>query len=188
MNCAGEVSMEKSQVIGSLLDLLPKITTKPANRSKAEVAKLLDELASGEVIFFDGAIKESNPGGVAAYGWVHTSDGVVVADGGGVAEDGPGATVNVAEYAGLCNALKHVATLQPLSVRIVGDSQLVVRQVTGANLVHAKHLVAWVRRAKRSITALEFRGYKIELDWVIREVNTLADERADRAYRTYRGI
>ncbi len=84
----------------------------------------------------------------------------------------PSATNNVAEYIGAIRALEFLARsgyAGPVEVR--GDSQLVIRQATGAYTVRAPHLKPLYDRLMeltRSFEAVRFR-------WVPREENRRAD-------------
>lgn len=122
--------------------------------------------------YFDGACR-GNPG-PAAVGWVLVSDGGIVAEGG---ERIGRTTNNRAEYEALERALEAADRMGFDEVRTRGDSELVVRQVTGAYDVNDPDL-----REKR-VRALElFERFD---DWSIqhvpREINDRADELANEA-------
>ncbi len=88
-------------------------------------------------VFFDGLCEPKNPGGVACYGFVVYDKSAVgerkVFEGYGVAaEPGPDSTHNVAEYTGLIRSIEWVLANQTdKGLEILGDSQLVIRQLTG---------------------------------------------------------
>jgi ribonuclease HI len=57
--------------------------------------------------------------------------------------DGSSCTVNVAEYCGLITALELARDLGATHVRVLGDSELIVRQFTGRYQVRKEHLKPW---------------------------------------------
>jgi len=122
--------------------------------------------------YFDGASR-GNPG-PAAVGWVLVSDDGVVAEG---HERIGRATNNQAEYAALVRVLEAAADYGFEEVRIRGDSQLVVKQVTGAWDTNDPEL-----REKRIEARSILDGFE---EWSIthvpREVNGRADELANEA-------
>jgi ribonuclease HI len=129
--------------------------------------------AGGRVhAYFDGACR-GNPG-PAAVGWVLVSDDGIVAEGG----DRIGrATNNQAEYEALEHALEAADRMGFDEVRVRGDSELIVRQVTGAYDVNDPDL-----REKR-VRALELleRFDDWSIQHVPREINDRADELANEA-------
>lgn len=101
-------------------------------------------------LYFDGACAP-NPGGVAAYGWqIIAHNGYVTWQGNGIALEGDGATVNVAEYAGLVNALQAALTheIDGHVTAIFGDSLLVINQILGKWKVEAPNLIPWAAMAR----------------------------------------
>lgn len=131
-------------------------------------------------IWFDGACEPNNPGGVASFGYVLKRENQVIEKGRGVAAVGDGSTNNVAEYTALIRGLeaakKHLAQGEP--VRILGDSQLVIRQLKGEYAVNApllKPLHAQAAALLVKTSAL------CELKWVRREENTEADKESKEA-------
>lgn len=121
---------------------------------------------------FDGASR-GNPGeGAAAY--------VIADDGGVVAEDAETigeATNNEAEYAALIAGLEAVEELGFDGVEVLGDSELVVKQVRGeydVNATNLRPLHATVRELAEAFASFEIRH-------VPREVNARADELANDA-------
>jgi ribonuclease HI len=81
------------------------------------------------------------------------------------------ATNNVAEYTALITAIEQAQKLGAKRIRIRGDSELVVRQMTGVYKVKHPDLIPLHRRAKALMA--EFDGATIEHNY--REKNELAD-------------
>lgn len=90
-------------------------------------------------------------------------------------------TNNVAEYTALIKALEWLASnnLDSDTIKVVGDSKLVISQLEGQFKVKSKRILPLYRRArelKESFKNLEFR-------LVPREENKEADGLTNRAYR-----
>ena len=84
------------------------------------------------IIHFDGACAPRNPGGYAAWGFqADDEEGHVVRRFGYIGND-PGVTNNFAEWTALIEALTWCMENNVLEVDVFGDSQLVIRQMTGA--------------------------------------------------------
>ena len=125
------------------------------------------------VVHFDGACQPPKGGGVATFGFT--------VDGGGFAHEDRGlavrpyaahATNNVAEYVAAIRALEWLrGEGYSGPVEVVGDSELVVRQMLGEYEVRAEHLKAYKARLEQ--LAHEFRS--VEFRWVPREQNVRAD-------------
>lgn len=140
---------------------------------------------------FDGACTPMNPGGTATYG-AHVVDrfvAKVIYEGKGVVCEGPGATNNIAEYAGFIKVLEWLAQLEePSETKIYGDSKLVLMQVTGAWRINAPHLLKLCNEAREKLKALHAKGHQITLEWVPRELNTHADRLSKLAYTEATGL
>ena len=80
------------------------------------------------VVHVDGGAR-GNPGPAAAAAVLSALEGQVVDE---VAETLGDATNNVAEYRALLLGLRRARTLGATEVEVVGDSELVARQITGA--------------------------------------------------------
>jgi ribonuclease HI len=130
-------------------------------------------------VHFDGACEPPRGGGVATFGFHLEGAGFLYEDCGlAVTPYSRHATNNVAEY---------VAAIRPLEwlrargyegeVRMVGDSQLVVRQMRGEYAVRAEHLKAYHDQLRRLVAG--FR--RVEFRWVPREENGRADALSKRA-------
>lgn len=122
------------------------------------------------VLYFDG-VCEPNPGGWASCAWVALArDGTVVAQGGKVAPPQPANTNNWAEYVALSEGLCWLQRHGFAGVRVRGDSQLVINQVTGAWQTNSPALRELCRDAQRRVLATA-----AVLEWIPREKNARAD-------------
>lgn len=130
-------------------------------------------------VHFDGASVDAPGGRVAGYGFVvegetldHEESGLAVPPG------SERATNNVAEYVGAIRALEYlIGRGYHGAVVVVGDSQLVVRQMTGEYEVKAEHL----RPYHDHLASLSGRLGEVRFVWVPREENTRADALSQRA-------
>ncbi|WP_132057417.1 ribonuclease HI [Halorussus amylolyticus] len=137
-----------------------------------DIEALLREEGGHAYVYFDGASR-GNPG-PAAVGWVIvTSDGIA-----GEGSDRIGrATNNQAEYDALIRALRAARDYGFDSIEVKGDSQLIVKQVTGAWNTNDPELRE--RRVTVRELLTEFDDW--ELRHVPREINDRADELANEA-------
>lgn len=119
------------------------------------------------VINIDGASR-GNPG-QAAYAFSATANGRVVAE--DCRRIGR-ATNNVAEYTALVKALEWAKTAGAGGVVIQSDSELLVKQMTGAYKVKSPDLIDLAGQAKR--LAVAFR--RLEFRHIPREKNSRADQ------------
>lgn len=124
-----------------------------------------------------------NPGGIAAYGFLVKENGRTIHEGfGTAAAPGPNATNNVGEYRGLVESLRwlldHGHAADDIIVR--GDSQLIIRQVTGQYKVRNDKLLPLYQ----DVAALLPRfTHKPKFEWVPREQNERADELSKEGVR-----
>jgi ribonuclease HI len=130
-------------------------------------------------VHFDGACQPPGGGGVATYGFTVEGPGLHY-EGKGLAAPPwtPRATNNVAEYTGAIRALEWLRERGfsgPL--RVMGDSQLVIRQLQGQYRVKARHLQEYNAHAHR--LAREFE--QVDWVWIPREANARADELSKEA-------
>lgn len=121
-------------------------------------------------LYFDGGIRR----GIMACGWLlinehHTeSDDGVFASGNRTCGSG---SSNIAEYRGLIAGLQGSLKAGVDVVHIIGDSQLVIKQVTGAFKTNKPELI---RHRDRVLELLEqFEDHTIK--WVPRRENKRAD-------------
>ncbi|MFW6384931.1 MAG: ribonuclease HI [Halodesulfurarchaeum sp.] len=139
----------------------------------ADITSVLAEERGGRVhAYFDGASR-GNPG-PAAIGWVLVTDDGIVAEAG---ERIGRATNNQAEYRALDRVLEMADRYGFDEVHLRGDSQLVVKQVTGAWDVNDPTLREYRVTVHERLPSFD--------DWTIthvpREVNERADELANEA-------
>lgn len=116
-------------------------------------------------IYFDGAA-DPNPGH-AAFGFSHQSSGKEVAFQCGYLGF---QTNNVAEYNALLYALLYCKLNYLKNVRIFGDSQLIIKQVSGIYRVKNESLKKLCDMCKSLISELN-----ITVHWISREENQRAD-------------
>ncbi len=124
-------------------------------------------------LHFDGGSR-GNPG-PAAYGWVlfdpdgeeHEADGVKIGT----------ATNNVAEWTGLLRGLEHARDRGIRTLSIRGDSELVVKQVTGVYKVKNETLKPLAEQVKALIRGFE----RVDVKHVYRADNARADAVANEA-------
>lgn len=123
-------------------------------------------------LYFDGASR-GNPG-PAAVGWVIVTDQGIVAEGG---ERIGSATNNEAEYEAVIRGLTTARDLGFDRIEVRGDSELIIRQLTGRYDVNAPNLRE--RRARAHELLHSFEDWS--LDHVPRSVNDRADALANEA-------
>ena len=125
------------------------------------------------MINFDGGCTK-NPGGIATYGYIikdaETKE-VIKKDSGEVCR-GETASNNIAEWASILNALKHLKSIDYFGkLEIFGDSQLVIRQLLGEYKVRKETLLPYY---KESMSILENLDWSAA--WIPREENSECDE------------
>ncbi|HWD86148.1 MAG TPA: ribonuclease HI family protein [Solirubrobacteraceae bacterium] len=125
------------------------------------------------VLHVDGGAR-GNPGPAAIGVVISRPDGIVVEE---VAETIGVATNNVAEYRALIRGLERAAALGAQRIRIVNDSELIARQVTGAYKV--KHAAMRPLHAEAMSRLARFTSWRIES--VPRVRNADADALVNRA-------
>jgi ribonuclease HI len=144
-------------------------------------------------IHFDGLNEPSNPGGWACWAWIAFGpDGRVLRSDSGCLGHGPDTTNNQAEYEALIQALTYTCQrtdmLRERQIRLCirGDSQLVIKQVSGEWRTNAAHLVALRDLAQAFIQQIEKSGVPLTLEWIPRELNEEADALSRKAYAAAR--
>jgi ribonuclease HI len=119
------------------------------------------------VVHVDGGAR-GNPGPAAAASVLSTPDGKVLGE---HAELLGRATNNVAEYRALILGLRHARELGATEVEVVGDSELIAKQVQGVYKVRKEDLRALYEQALAA--AREFERFSIRT--VPRAQNARAD-------------
>jgi ribonuclease HI len=138
-----------------------------------EIPRGVATLGGAVEVHFDGACAPPKGGGVATFGFHLEGAGFLHEDHGlAVRPSSEHATNNVAEYVAAIRALEWLAKQgYPGDVVLLGDSQLVIRQMREEYEVRAEHLRAYHERLGQ--LARKFR--RVEFRWVPREQNGRAD-------------
>ncbi len=105
-------------------------------------------------------------------------DGEVLAE---IAEGLGETTNNVAEYTAAIEGLKRAAQLGATEVLLRSDSQLMIKQLTGAYRVKTAHLVP----LHRAVLEQAARFARVRFEHVRRERNTEADRLANEGVDTW---
>jgi ribonuclease HI len=124
-------------------------------------------------VHFDGACQPPNGGGVATFAFTVEGPGLRH-EGRGLAVPPwtPRATNNVAEYTAAIRGLEWLREHGYSGpVRVMGDSQLVIRQIQGQYRVKAPHLQEYHAQLLR----LAGRFEQVDWVWIPREANARAD-------------
>ena len=137
-----------------------------------DIEALLRETDDRAYVYFDGAAR-GNPGPAAA-GWVVVSSDGIVDEGG---ERLGRATNNQAEYRALIAGLEAALDYGYSEVHARGDSELIVRQVTGEYDTNDPQL----REYRVRVRELLARCDEWTIEHVPRAVNDRADELANEA-------
>ncbi len=119
------------------------------------------------VIHVDGGAR-GNPGPAAAAAVLSTPDGSVLDEASATIGD---ATNNVAEYRGLLLGLQRARALGATEVEVIGDSELIARQVNGQYKVKHPSMKPLHLEALAALNGFE--------RWSIRTVPRAQNERAD---------
>jgi ribonuclease HI len=130
-------------------------------------------------VHFDGACQPPRGGGIATYGFTVAGEGFAQEEKGlAVPPWSPRATNNVAEYVAAIRALEWLTEHGHRGpVLMLGDSQLVVRQMDGEYEVRAPHLQAYYDRLRQ----LAERFEEVQFRWIPRAQNLRADELSKEA-------
>lgn len=128
-------------------------------------------------LYFDGRCTSFGAlGALSAYGWAICRGDEVVATGKGVAARGAGATPNAGEYVGLITGLQALLDqVDVTAVEVRGDSEVVIRQMTGVYCCYAPNLLPLYRQAQTLAQHLLAAGCAVTFRWVPRQENKLAD-------------
>lgn len=137
-----------------------------------DIETVLRDEGGHAYVYFDGACR-GNPG-PASVGWVIVTSEGIVAEG---SETIGRATNNQAEYEALIRGLRAARDYGFDSVEVKGDSQLIVKQVTGAWNTNDPELREYRVTVREILT--DFDDW--DLQHVPREINERADELANEA-------
>jgi ribonuclease HI len=119
------------------------------------------------VVHVDGGAR-GNPGPAAIAAVVADAEGEMVEE---RSESIGRATNNVAEYRALLLGIERARALGATEVELVGDSELIVRQVRGEYRVKDANLRGLHGQVRKALAAFD--------GWTIRHVRREANERAD---------
>ncbi len=86
-------------------------------------------------------------------------------------------TNNIAEWSALIEGLKLAKAHGCRELEVRGDSQLIIRQITGRYMVKSENLIPLYKEAKR----LAGNFGKINFKWVKRDDNAITDALSNRA-------
>jgi len=139
------------------------------------MSRLPDKNPPGTYIcFFDGACYPNNPGGRMGQGVVIKKDGNVVrySDGQPPARNN---TNNVSEYLALRIILGKFINKKGCKVRIYGDSNLVISQMTGEFRIKSGNYVKIAFECIEMLSKIRVDN-DVKLYWIPREKNTEADD------------
>ena len=125
------------------------------------------------VLFFDGACR-GNPGPMGI-GAVLMENGKKVKE---ISKRLGKGTNNIAEWSALIEGLKMAKAHGCREVEVRGDSQLIIKQITGRYRVKSENLIPLYDEAK--ILSASFG--KISFKWVKRDNNALTDALSNRAF------
>jgi ribonuclease HI len=126
--------------------------------------------------WFDGACEPVNPGGTAGFGVVvKDDDGTVLLKEHGLVDKGKAMSNNVAEYAGVLHILKYLSSRPPGRVTIHGDSNLVIKQLSGKWRVRKGLYLSIAIETKELLAYLRGLGWQINFCWIPRKQNEECD-------------
>src|SRR4051794_40726296 len=140
-------------------------------------------MADPIILYADGLCEPRNPGGWACWGWLALDGGgQILAQDQGCLGCGPGTTNNQAEYESVLQALRWAYQQGHTTAIVRSDSQIVIRQATGAWSCNAPGLVPLLARVRKAAGLMQ-----LPFEWVPREENTAADALSRAAYTAATG-
>lgn len=125
------------------------------------------------VLFFDGACR-GNPGPMAI-GAVLMENGMKVKE---LSKKIGKGTNNIAEWNALIEGMKLALSHGCRELEVRGDSQLIIKQISGEYGVKSENLIPLFNKAMRLCADFE----KISFKWVKREENSYTDNLSNRAF------
>lgn len=126
----------------------------------------------GCVLYFDGACR-GNPG-LMAIGAVLLENGKKVSE---ISKNIGIGTNNIAEWCGLIEGLKLASAHACKELEVRGDSQLIIRQISGEYRVKSENLKPLFNEARKLCG--DFR--KIDFRWIRRNENSYTDGMVNKA-------
>lgn len=130
--------------------------------------------------WFDGATWP-NPGGPSACGAVIKRDGVTIAELSEYLGDGRTSN-NLAEYGGLCLALRYLIENGIMEAKVFGDSDMVINQISGKWKVKRKRNPIYLPKYDEARTLADQLPL-VNYEWIPREYNTEADALSTKPLR-----
>jgi ribonuclease HI len=140
-----------------------------------KIMKTAQRSSRAAILYFDGGSR-GNPGIAAGAAVLLLTDHPPHT----VTQYLPKATNNEAEYTGLIIGLEKARELGITTLKIHGDSQLVLNQVKGTWKLKSENLRSFYDRARQLLSEFE----DIKLEWIERAKNHLADAAANRCMDT----
>jgi len=131
-------------------------------------------LNPGEIVAYCDGGSRGNPGPAGFGVYIQDSAGVVLAE---LSQYLGTRTNNFAEYSALLAALEFALAKGHKSLRVVSDSELMVKQIKGQYRVNSPELRPLYEEARRRIPQLE----QFQIQHVLREKNRHADRLANLA-------
>lgn len=120
-------------------------------------------------LYFDGAKKERT---ISSAYIIYRNDEIIHKE--TVTFENSGFSSNVAEYLGLIHGLVACVELGITELKVFGDSQLVIYQVTGKNKTKSENM----KILNIMVARLKIMFDELEFNWVPREKNSEADREA----------
>ncbi len=144
-------------------------------------------------LFCDGLCEPRNPGGYACWAWLAKQpNGKTIKTAYGCFGRGPGMTAPLAEYHAVLNAMRYTVTRldllreRGLAVQVYSDSQLIIRQITGAYACNKLELATLRNEIYQIVDQASTMGVPISFEWIPREQNEEADALSGQAYQEAR--
>lgn len=134
------------------------------------------------VAHIDGGAR-GNPGPAGYGAYIQDQDGRVVAE---LSEFLGAQTNNFAEYSGLIAALEYAIHHGFRGVKVISDSELLVKQIKGQYKVRSESLLPIYEEAKALIKQLEAFQIKHVLRHLNKDADRLANEAMDRGMKSAR--
>ncbi len=174
---AEAADMDLPQAKAALADLADRLTTqaKKIEKTEREEAERMTRAAQkatnpDEIVFaFDGGSR-GNPGPAVGVGMALDAGGTPLVE---RSRYFPEATNNVAEYHGLLAAIDLAKELKVRKLRLQGDSELIVKQLTGEYKVKHKNIIPLFVAALQKLRQFE--------SWEIRHVRREQNQQPDDA-------
>lgn len=125
--------------------------------------------------WIDGACEPINPGGMASYGVIVKSNGVIIFKKSGAVGRGSKMSNNVGEYSALIALVEwYKSNNITESITVYSDSQLVVNQMCGIWGVHKGLYIPYYEKLTDMLDVKTFD--KLKFFWIPREQNWEADK------------